>query len=119
MEEQNYKIGDRIEKMCAVCGEERGHTVASINKRNRVSRVSCPKCGTLSAFRINQETGKRAASAKASSPYDRTRTYKTGQNMLHPAFGEGEVMAVIEGQKIDVLFDDRMRRLLHSLAQAN
>ncbi len=43
MEEQIYKVGDRVEKMCAVCGEERGHTVASINKLNRVSRVACPK----------------------------------------------------------------------------
>lgn len=34
--------------------------------------------------------------------------------MMHPNFGEGEVTAVIEPGKIDVLFADRMRRLIHT-----
>jgi hypothetical protein len=34
--------------------------------------------------------------------------------MMHPTFGEGEVTAIIEPCKIDVLFADRMRRLIHS-----
>jgi transcription elongation factor Elf1 len=116
MIEQVYKIGDRIEKMCAVCGEERGHMVAGISKRNQVSRVTCPKCGTASAFKINQTTLKKSAPLKASATYDRARTYKTGQTMLHPNYGEGEVTAVIEDRKIDVLFTDRLRRLIHSFA---
>jgi hypothetical protein len=37
--------------------------------------------------------------------------------MAHPIFGFGEVMAVIEPQKIDVLFSDKVRRLIHSRAQ--
>lgn len=54
------------------------------------------------------------ASAKASAPYDRTRTYRTGPHLTHPTYGAGEVTAVIEPQKIDVLFSDRVRRLIHS-----
>jgi hypothetical protein len=34
--------------------------------------------------------------------------------MQHPIFGAGEVTALIEPQKIDVLFSDRMRRLIHA-----
>jgi hypothetical protein len=34
--------------------------------------------------------------------------------MLHPTFGPGEVTKVIEPCKIDVLFSDRMRRLIHA-----
>jgi hypothetical protein len=34
--------------------------------------------------------------------------------MMHPTYGPGEVTSVIEPQKIDVLFADRMRRLIHS-----
>jgi hypothetical protein len=37
--------------------------------------------------------------------------------MIHPIFGPGEVMALIHPQKIDVLFSDRMRRLIHARAQ--
>jgi hypothetical protein len=36
--------------------------------------------------------------------------------MMHPTFGLGEVTAVIEPQKIDVLFSDRVRRLAHARA---
>jgi hypothetical protein len=48
------------------------------------------------------------------APYDRTRTYRRGQTMLHPTFGEGEVTAIVEPDKVDVLFADRMRRLIHA-----
>ncbi len=116
MNNVTYKIGDRVEKMCAVCAEERGHTVATVTKRNHASRVTCPKCGTSSAFKSVQTTAQKSAATKLSAPYDRLRTYRAGQTMLHPAYGEGEVTAVIEGRKIDVLFADRLRRLIHSLA---
>jgi hypothetical protein len=36
--------------------------------------------------------------------------------LVHPTFGEGEVTAIIEPQKMDVLFADRMRRLIHANA---
>jgi hypothetical protein len=38
--------------------------------------------------------------------------------MAHPTFGFGEVMAVIEPQKIDVLFSDKVCPLIHSRAQS-
>jgi hypothetical protein len=53
---------------------------------------------------------------KAGSEYDRTRKYRKGQAMTHATFGQGEVMAVIEPQKIDVLFGDQVRRLIHGQA---
>jgi hypothetical protein len=34
--------------------------------------------------------------------------------MLHATFGQGEVTAVVDPQKIDVLFGDRTRRLIHA-----
>ena len=112
MEKQTYAVGNRVEKLCVVCGEERGHVVASVTKRGQISRVDCPKCGTRSSFRSGVELAGRAA-AKAGAPYDRTHSYRKGQTMTHPTFGAGEVTAVIETQKIDVLFSDRVRRLIH------
>lgn len=38
-----YAVGDRVDKFCAKCQEERGHIVATITKRGQISRVSCPK----------------------------------------------------------------------------
>ena len=116
MDKLIHAVGDRTEKLCAVCNEERGHVVASINKRGQINRVDCPKCGTRSAFKQSTTTAQRH-SAKSGSPYDRTHTYRTGQTMAHPTYGEGEVTALIEPQKIDVLFSDKLRRLIHSRAQ--
>ena len=112
-EKRTLKVGDRVEQMCVKCNEERGHVVASVSKTGKVTRVSCPICGS----RVPYQAGvTRRASAKAGAPYDRTRTYRRGQTLVHPTFGEGEVTAIIEPQKMDVLFADRMRRLIHAHA---
>ena len=110
-EKETFAIGDRVEQMCIACGEERGHIVASVTKKGKITRVSCPICGS----RVPYKSGTtRRASTKAGAPYDRARTYRRGQTMVHPTFGEGEVTAIIEPGKIDVLFADRIRRLIHA-----
>jgi hypothetical protein len=108
-----FIVGDRVEKFCVPCDEERGHVVASLNKRGKISRVTCPKCGTRGTFKGSAITG-GSRQVTPSAPYDRTRNYRAGQTMLHPMFGQGEVTALIEPQKIDVLFSDRIRRLIHA-----
>jgi len=113
MEKQFHTVGERVDKLCAVCSEERGHVVLSINKHGNISRVSCPKCGTKSAFKSSTLTERRT-SAESGLPYDRTRTYRAGQTMMHPTYGQGEVTSVVEPRMIDVLFADRMRRLIHA-----
>jgi hypothetical protein len=117
VEKPTYTIGERVEKLCLTCGEVRGHVVASVGKRGQITRVSCPKCGTRSSFKSDNASSSESSSAKPAAAYDPTRTYRAGHSMTHPIFGVGEVMAVIEPQKIDVLFTDRMRRLIHARPQ--
>lgn len=114
MDKQVYTVGDRVEKSCLVCGESRGHIVALVNKNGRISRVDCPQCGTRSTFKKGSKTDSAKRSSDNLAPYDWSRTYRKGQSMLHPSFGHGEVVAVIEPGKIDVLFADKVRRLVHS-----
>ena len=114
MEERQYSVGDRVEKLCVPCGEERGHVVVSLNKRGQISRVNCPRCGAKTPFKKGKAPTGPCLSTKNSAPYDWTRTYRKGQTMAHPTFGLGEVTAVIEPQKIDVLFSDKVRRLIHA-----
>ena len=113
MEKQQYTVGDRVDKFCTVCGEERGHIVASVTKRGKISRVDCPKCNTRSTFKSRTAVSTERAATRESAPYDWRRTYRRGQTMIHPTFGFGEVTALIEPKKIDVLFADRVRRLIH------
>ena len=119
MYDQIHQSGERVEKFCAVCAEERGHVVASITKQGRISRVDCPKCGTRSTFRSGVKlSGAGGGEREVGAPYDRTRSYRKGQLITHPSFGAGEVTAVIEPQKIDVLFADRVRRIIHETSPA-
>ena len=117
MDKQVHTVGERVDKLCVVCSEERGHVVSSVNKLGRISRVTCPKCGTCGTFKNCTSTTLQHAPVQSGTPYDRTVTYRTGQGMTHPTFGPGEVTALIEPRKIDVLFSDRMRRLVHAHAQ--
>jgi hypothetical protein len=113
MEKLRHTIGERTEKLCAVCKEERGHIVVSINVRGAINRVDCSKCGTRTAFKQSASTIQRSSS-QAGLPYDKTYKYRAGQTMTHPNYGQGEVTALIEPLKIDVLFSDKLRRLVHS-----
>jgi hypothetical protein len=106
-----FKVGDRIDQMCLTCNEERGHVVISVSKRGTITRVGCPMCGSRVPYRAGTT---RRSSAQSAAPYDRARTYRKGQTLIHPTFGEGEVTAIIEPQKMDVLFADRVRRLIHA-----
>jgi len=113
MEERIFKAGDRVEQMCLTCGEVRDHVVISLSKRGSITRVSCPICDS----RVPYKSGSIPRGSKtASLPYDRSRTYRKGQMLMHSTFGEGEVTAIIEPQKMDVLFADRLRRLIHGHA---
>src|SRR5260221_14560296 len=104
VEKPTYAVGDRVDKFCAKCQEERGHIVATITKRGQISRVSCPKCGVGSSFKPAAGPRSAGASAKASAPYHRTRTYRTGQHLAHPTYGPGQVTAGIAPPQIAGLF---------------
>lgn len=113
MEKQVYTVGERADKFCAACGEERGHVIVSVTRTGNIWRVSCPQCGAISACKISERKARRPP-ALAALPYDRTHLYRKGQLMVHETYGEGEVTALVEPRKIDVLFPDRMRRLVHA-----
>ncbi|HYK19846.1 MAG TPA: hypothetical protein VEV42_03870 [Pyrinomonadaceae bacterium] len=112
MEEKAFfKIGDRIDQMCLTCNEERGHIVVSVSKTGKITRVGCPMCASRVTYRAGTT---RRESSKVGAPYDRGRTYRKGQTLMHATFGEGEVTAIVEPQKMDVLFADRVRRMIHA-----
>jgi predicted RNA-binding Zn-ribbon protein involved in translation (DUF1610 family) len=116
-EKQIFAVGDRVEQICPTCGEERGHIVASATKKGRPTRVTCSVCGARTPYKRGTGDGRTRTPIKAGAPYDMGQTYRRGQTMTHPTFGVGEVTAIIEPRKIDVLFADRVRRLIHSHVQ--
>ncbi len=115
MENPNFSIGQLVSKTCVKCGEEQSHQVATLTKKGQISKVVCSVCSVVSTFKSGVKSlDADGVASKTGTPYDRTRTYRKGQTMMHSSFGYGEVMSVIEPQKIDVKFSDGLRRLIHS-----
>ncbi|MGQ0540319.1 MAG: hypothetical protein ACT4O9_00545 [Blastocatellia bacterium] len=114
MKAEKYEAGGKIEMMCSGCDVEQPHTIETVTKLGKISKATCDACETASTFNRGVKTSIAAGKSKAASPYDRTRKYRKGQAMMHSTFGHGEVTAVLETQKIDVLFGDQTRRLIHA-----
>ncbi|MEO8647610.1 MAG: hypothetical protein ABI539_00450 [Acidobacteriota bacterium] len=113
MKVEKYSVGDSLKMMCSSCETEQDHTVQNATKLGKITSAVCSVCSTSSTFSRGVKTSVAMSGSKTASPYDRTRKYKKGQSMLHSTFGQGEVTAVLDVQKIDVLFGDRTRRLIH------
>ena len=113
IEKKKYTVDEKVEKMCSSCDQDTSHTVLTVTKLGQVTKSVCDVCQSVSTFKSGVKTSV-GMSNKSGSPYDRTRKYRKGQAMLHSTFGQGEVTAVIEPQKIDVLFGDQVRRLIHA-----
>jgi len=108
-----YAVGDSFEMMCSACDIEQVHAVQAVTRQGKLTKAACTTCNTVSTFSRGQKTSVNVGGGKNASPYDRTRKYKKGQTMMHDSFGRGEVTAVIEPNKIDVLFGDSTRRMIH------
>jgi hypothetical protein len=112
-----YAVDQSVEMMCSACDLEQNHKVVTVTKQGKITKAVCEACETVSTFTRGVKTSVSMGTGKNASPYDRMRKYRKGQAMTHDKFGRGEVTAVIEPQKIDVLFGDQTRRLIHSQAQ--
>lgn len=115
MSQRVFDIGQRVDQWCATCAEQRGHVVASISVKGRVTRVRCPICGGRATFK-NQDKSIAGYIRVEARPYDQRQTYRVKHLIEHKTYGVGEVVALVEPQKMDVLFADRLRRLIHSKA---
>ena len=108
-----YSIDESVEMMCSACDIEQMHKVLAVTKQGAITKASCEACETSSTFTRGVKTAVSTGRGKNASPYDRLRKYRIGQAMMHDKFGRGEVTAVMDRQKIDVLFADQTRRLIH------
>lgn len=110
---KKYETGSIVLLNCSACESEQEHLVKSVSKQKQVTKADCVVCETSNSFRNGVKTSVTVSKSKTVAPYDRTRKYRRGQVMLHSVFGIGEVTSIVEPHKIDVLFGDQTRRLIH------
>ena len=110
---EKYEAGGSVSMFCSACDGETAHTIQTVTKLGKISAAACETCQTASTFKAGVKTGVTAGKGKVPDTYDRKRRYKKGQAMMHNTFGHGEVTGVSDQQKIDVLFGETTRRLIH------
>jgi hypothetical protein len=115
MIKSNYQVGNTLEMLCGPCDIDQIHTIEAVTKGGKITKVICNVCSSTSSFTRGVKSTVTVGTGRTASPYDRTRRYRRGQAMMHSIFGHVEVTAVIDPQKIDVVFGDRTRRLIHDL----
>ncbi|MEK7705636.1 MAG: hypothetical protein AAB426_11805 [Myxococcota bacterium] len=128
--------GDDTDSYCSRCGLELAHVVVAMNGA-RIVRVECKTCHTVHAHRrgapsaheprargsaptrvpVHEReyerllTGKDPATAR---PYAPQSLLDAGALVRHPTFGVGIVSRVLSDDKVQVIFRDAARVLVHA-----
>lgn len=125
---------------CTSCKMDLGATIVSMTG-DRVAKVECRTCKKTHVFRapkgITEPTApkpsarKAAAAAKqviafedewqklmdgsasAMRPYSTKASFKIGDKLSHPSFGDGIVNRLIHPNKIEVTFRHELKILMH------
>lgn len=114
--------------ICLTCGSEHNYRAVKSDARTSVVRArgeAAPRSQAPAGIRAanraraEQERYDGWASRALGKPndafakYSMERTFRLGELILHPKFGEGYVDQVLEGGKVNVMFRDGPKVLAH------
>jgi hypothetical protein len=121
---QKSVVGTEIETRCRACKGATKHLVVT-KVGSKPARVRCLKCEleheyTAPRPRRVAETAPRqlpwaealAQARGAATTYSATASYLAGSRVSHPSFGEGIVVRLASATVCEVLFEERMVKLL-------
>lgn len=128
-------VGKNVDSWCTKCKMMLAHTVEAVAK-GRITRVHCNTCNGQHAYRAKPPgTSTRARSTKSAVPrppdyasllrgrdvaaakaYAPTERFAEGDVIRHATFGPGVVTARKDVNKIEVIFEDGPKVLIHRRA---
>lgn len=135
------QVGKNVDGWCTRCKLVLAHTIETM-VGEKITRVHCNSCGGQHAYRKGPP-GTRAAATRASGsrtavlaskaerpnqyqallrgrtadgarPYSTSTRFKVGDLVSHSTFGLGAITGERDNVKIDVLFAEGPRTLLHA-----
>ena len=131
-------VGKDVDSWCTRCKLVLAHTIEAVVS-GRITRVHCNTCGGQHAYRARppgESTGRtsrtradatraapkavrdyasllRGRDPSAARAYALSERFKQGELIRHPTFGLGVVTALKDVNKIEVLFADSSKTLIH------
>ncbi len=135
-----YTVGGDVDAHCTKCKMELAHVIVAMVD-TRPKRVECKTCGSTHNYRSNTDvkeatkrktkrTTTKAAQAQAqdyetalagrdiasAQRYRITEEFQEGAVVDHKKFGLGVVTRVLSGSKIEVIFREGSKTLVHQRA---
>ncbi len=132
-----HQVGDEIDAYCYKCKRVTLHNIVSV-LRSKVAKVICRACQSQHKYYAGESAKGKAAKehkergvvkarnlweqelarveGKAPVPYDPKVTFKKDDVVEHRHFGKGVVLRVYDGCKMSVIFEDKIRKLVHAKA---
>jgi hypothetical protein len=128
-----FSVGKELVSYCGKCKLSLGHIIASM-QGDKVDKVVCNTCkathkhkdaakpkprkmvlGSKSKSRTHSDDIWKSAVEKASQflPYTPQSHFKLGDAVDHSKFGQGLVEKLIDADKIEVLFREGYKTLVH------
>ncbi len=115
--------GVEIQCWCPSCKMLRTHVIVAM-KGTRAAKTECRICGSVHAYRKNPPDTKAKKKSQfedamegrdASKPilYKLTKKYRAEDVIKHKTFGIGVVTRMISEKKIEVLFEEYTKLLVH------
>ena len=134
-----YSAGEDIEAWCTKCKMELEHTIVAMVD-NLPKKVKCNTCSSLHNFK-NKPAAKRRAGTGASGQKKKPRgksykdslallteadrsnskaysiknTFKENDVIEHSKFGTGLVLSTVKDNKIEVIFENGPKLLIHNM----
>jgi len=136
MAKKIVEVGQNVDAWCLKCKMVLAHTVVAL-VGTRPKKVECNTCKDQHAYRV-KEPGTKAAKAGSKAAINVGQLYTTaiegkdpdsavhysmkswfsqGDLIQHSTFGLGVVQALKDTQKIEVVFSDKLRVLVHRRPQ--
>ena len=131
MSKIKMSAGDSIESRCTKCRKITNHTIVAL-KDNKPAKVECNTCKGQHLYRkpkaAPQTAATRAANAKlaeqkkwielqsqlkeqGAKEYSMDEKYKINSVIKHTKFGLGQVQCLTGTRKMEVLFEDGLKKM--------
>lgn len=115
--------GSDVDAYCPSCSGVKPHVVVAM-KGTRAAKTECRSCGSVHAYRKNPpdtKAKKRSQYEEAMEgrdlskpiPYRVNRKFSLDDVIEHKSFGVGLVTRVVSDKKMEVLFQESTKLLVH------
>lgn len=134
-----YSVGKEVLAYCGKCKLKLSHLIMALKSTGAIAKCQCKTCGAThgfkeSATKARTKAGTRTRKTRSKKvevpigvkwaegmerceelfPYSIRTTFKAGDGINHPKFGEGFVEEVVDSSKINVVFQHEIKTLVHA-----